>query len=64
MTNYEEALHQIEQLAGKVPAFPSTQINFDICVKSVEEAESIVEKICAAHDGKHKINVNLIFRTE
>lgn len=59
MTNYEEALQQIEQLTDKIPAFPTTQINFDICVKSVEEAGTIIEKICAAHDGKHKLNINV-----
>lgn len=59
MTNYEEALQQIEQLTGKVPAFPYTKITFDIGVKSVEKAEKIIEKICAAHDGKHKLNIKI-----
>ena len=59
MTNYEEALQQIEQLTGKVPVFPYTQISFDVLAKDVDGAEKIIEKICAAHDGKHKLNIKI-----
>lgn len=52
-----DELQQLSEL-NKRPEFPATTINFSVRVNSLEQAKSIVNNICADHDGKHTVNIN------